>query len=110
VALGHGEKSPGVAALSSLGSILLRRVKRLSAFGGGEGLVFAEGVIDGVGVGKGVHQVRGEEHDVGALLHALVVLAADALGEIEVRAFAQGVEFERLLRHTFIVARRMMRG
>ena len=99
VALGHGEKSPGLAALSSLGSILLRRVKRLSAFGGGEGLVFAERVIDGVGVGKGVHQVRGEEDDVGALLHALVVLTADALGEVEVRALAEGIEFGRLFRH-----------
>jgi len=99
VALGNGEKSPGLAALSSLGSILLRRVKRLSAFGGGEGLVFAERVIDGVGVGKGVHQVRDEEDDVGALLHALVVLTADALGEVEVRALAEGIEFGRLFRH-----------
>ena len=50
VALGHGEKSPGLAALSSLGSILLRRVKRLSAFGGGQALIFSERVVDGVGV------------------------------------------------------------
>jgi len=87
------------AALSSLGSILLRRVKRLSAFGGGQALIFSERVVDGVGVGKGVHQVRGEEDDVGSLLHALVVLASDALAEVEVRAFAKGGEFGRLFRH-----------
>jgi len=60
---------------------------------GGERLIFAESVVDGVGVGKRVHQVGCEQDDVGALLHTLVVLAADSLGEVEVRAFAEGIEF-----------------
>ena len=56
---------------------------RLGALGGGEGLVLTESVVDGVGVGESFHQVRGELDDVGALSHAVIILAAHGLGEVE---------------------------
>ena len=49
----------------------------------GNGLECAEGVVDGFGVGEGVEEVGGDEHEVRALLHAGVVLAADGFAEVE---------------------------
>lgn len=71
----------------------------LSCAGGGAGgaggdfLEAAEGFVDGVRVGEGVEEVGCEEDDVGAGLHAVVILAADALAEIEVWAGSERVGF-----------------
>ena len=56
-----------------------------SGLGGGCGkaLEGAQGFVDGLGVGEGVEQVGGDEDDVCAGLHAVVVFAADCLAEVE---------------------------
>jgi hypothetical protein len=70
----------------------------LGAFGAvGDLFQAAEGVVDGVGVGEGVHEVGGDEDYVGAFLNAGVVLAADFLAEVEGGAFGERIEFRRLL-------------
>ena len=66
-------------------------------FGGGHGLVFAEGVVDGVGVGEGFHEVRRDKDDVGAFLDAVVDFAAHGFGKVELGAWCQRVLFGRFL-------------
>ena len=50
---------------------------------GGDLLEATQSFVDGLGVGEGVEQVGGDEDDVGAGLHAVVVLAAHTFAEVE---------------------------
>ena len=57
----------------------------------------AQGFVDGLGVGEGVEQVGRDEDDIGAGLHAGVVLAAHAFAEVEVGRGASGSSWLALL-------------
>ena len=52
----------------------------------------AEGFIDCFRIGEGIEEIGGDEDNVGALLHALEVLAANPLAEVERRAGSERIE------------------
>ena len=57
----------------------------------------AESFVDCVGVRESFHELGRDENDVGSLLHAFVVFAANALAEVEGGALVEGIGFTRLL-------------
>jgi hypothetical protein len=73
----------------------------LAAAGGGRAggglLEGAESFVDGFGVGEGVEKVGGDQDEVGSLLHAVEVFAADAFAEVEIWTRCEGIEFRILL-------------
>jgi len=79
------------------------RMRCFASFEAGHGgagrdlLKATQSFVDCLRIGKGVKEIRRDDHDVGALCKKIGVLAAHALAEVEVWAGSEGVEFTALL-------------